>query len=421
MPSPQPEAPKSSHRIWLIAAGVLVALAVIPLLRPSAPSRETHIESAHTAHSPVIPEPSKTQRPTKDKRDDAPPPAFPSRTWIVPADFDVLLANHGRKNLAESDPFAPDAGVESQSIPRGHLYIQETIMDCGIRFPPGTSATLDITTGILEVHNHAESLQIIDELIAAIGPMDLWVMDPTLFQTKAPPPDPRIKTNREKLKNIIIPEVNFQNTTFGEAVEYLQKRSLELDPEELGIRIHIKNPPPQPADSRDEALDQEAGLGDTSIHSAVIRNLQLRNVPLATVLQYMTGTSRIRYRIDAEGVTVLSIMERDLLTRRWHVDPVLIKRFRELPHFSGGGDIDPFAPDDTPPALAKEQWLARQEKMPLIDLCKDSGISFPPDAQIRHTPASGELTITNTPDNLELAQRLFTWLALKESKARAGF
>ena len=417
----KPNTLRSSHCIWLIAAGILVALAVIPLLRPSAPRRESHIENTHTSHSLIVPEPSKTQRPTKDTRDDVPPPAFPSQSWLVPADFDVLLANHGYENHDEIDPFAPDAKGESDAIPQGHLYIRETIMDCGIPFPPGTSASLDITTGILEVHNTPESLNLIDDLITEIGPMDLWTMDPTLFQTNDPPPDPRIRINTEKLRTIIIPEVHFEGATFGEAIAHLQQRSRELDPEELGLRIRIKNPPPLPVDPQDEALDQEVGLGPISIQSAVIRDLHLRNVPLAVVLQYMMDTSGIRYRIDAEGVTVLSVMEREILTRHWHVDPVLIKRFRDMPHFSYGGDIDPFAPDDTPPALAKEKWLAQLQQMPLIDLCKDSGISFPPGTQIRHTPATGELVITNTPDNLELAQRLFTWLALKESKARAGF
>ncbi len=101
MPRPKPNTLRSSHRIWLIAAGVLIALVAIPLLKPSTPSREAHHETSHTSDGAIVPEPSKTQRPTKDTRKEE-PPAFPSRTWIVPADFDVLLAKHGYKR----DPFS---------------------------------------------------------------------------------------------------------------------------------------------------------------------------------------------------------------------------------------------------------------------------------------------------------------------------
>jgi hypothetical protein len=81
--------------------------------------------------------------------------------------------------------------------------------------------------------------------------------------------------------------------------------------------------------------------------------------------------------------------------------------------------MDPFAPDDVPP-LTPSEWREQRSRIPLIDLLKDSGVSFPPETEVQYTGPSSTLTITNNPSNLELIEALFTQLAMEESKARAN-
>jgi hypothetical protein len=92
-----------------------------------------------------------------------------------------------------------------------------------------------------------------------------------------------------KLKNIILPVVNFEDTQVDQAVDFLRLRSVELDaaqpdPEKKGLNIVLLIPP------------------DTDCPS--IKQLRLRNVPIGVALKYVADAAKMRVSVES-GVVVL--------------------------------------------------------------------------------------------------------------------
>lgn len=122
-----------------------------------------------------------------------------------------------------------------------------------------------------------------------------------------------------KLRTIVIPSVSFKDTTLEEAVDFLRKRSIELDTTELdparkGLNILVRRAAEKPG----------AASGKETVKPADIRikELQLRNVPLAEVLRYICEVTRMRYKVDDFAVTLIDPNEpEDLFNRTFRVPP----------------------------------------------------------------------------------------------------
>jgi hypothetical protein len=102
----------------------------------------------------------------------------------------------------------------------------------------------------------------------------------------------------EKLKRIIIPRMDLQDTTVEEAIDFLRLRAAELDATELdparkGLNFVI---------IRTGANTAPASGGDPALRR--IRELRLRNVPLAVAIKYVCDQTNLRCRIDDFAVTL---------------------------------------------------------------------------------------------------------------------
>ena len=157
-----------------------------------------------------------------------------------------------------------------------------------------------------------------------------------------------------KLKNMIIPVVDFDDTTVEEAIDFLRQRAAELDKWELdpvkkGINFVIRKPRIGGGGAPDAELDIEGGLGAIDPGSARVKELKLRNVPLSSVLQYICEQARLRFKVDDFAVTLLPIGSaegEDVLTRKWKVPPTFLNDIGTGGDGDGGADADPFAADD---------------------------------------------------------------------------
>lgn len=107
-----------------------------------------------------------------------------------------------------------------------------------------------------------------------------------------------------KLKEIIIPKVEFDNTPLQDALRYLNQMSNELGD---GVNIILNAPE----------------SGDTKI------TLKLTNVPLVEALRYTASLARLKYRIDSNAVVLLPLKPK--------LDP--IKEGWEAPAHLGEGVI----------------------------------------------------------------------------------
>jgi beta-lactamase regulating signal transducer with metallopeptidase domain len=98
----------------------------------------------------------------------------------------------------------------------------------------------------------------------------------------------------KKLNSIIIPRIEFQDTTVEEAIEFLRLRaaeldSLESDPARKGVNFVIRHPRPAPA----------KGVAAPPL---LIRELKVRNVSLGRAIQYICELANLRYTVDDTAV-----------------------------------------------------------------------------------------------------------------------
>ncbi len=215
-----------------------------------------------------------------------------------------------------------------------------------------------------------------------------------------------------KLNQIIIPDVKLNNITVEEAVEFLRLRSIELDntvidESQKGINFVVRTPKTLGEDGGaagdDEALGGGDGFGDATDPNAIlIKNLELRQVPLRVALQYICDEAKLRYKVDEFAVTLLPITEgedADIVQRRWTVPPTFetfITTSGGGEGGGGGGDPDPFAAsDDNGPA-------GIEPRKDIVTLLKENGVSFPPNSSASFLKSSSTLIVRNTPTNLEL-------------------
>ena len=207
-----------------------------------------------------------------------------------------------------------------------------------------------------------------------------------------------------KLNQIIIPDVKLNNITVEEAVEFLRLRSIELDntvidESQKGINFVVRTPKTLGEDGGaagdDEALDGGDGFGDATDPNAIlIKNLELKNVPLRVALQYICDEAKLRYKVDEFAVTLLPITEgedADIVQRRWTVPPT----FETFITTSGGGegggaggDPDPFAAGDDNGAAGIEP------RKDIVTLLKENGVSFPPNSSASFLKSSSTLILS---------------------------
>ncbi|MEM9236140.1 MAG: Amuc_1098 family type IV pilus outer membrane protein [Verrucomicrobiota bacterium] len=206
----------------------------------------------------------------------------------------------------------------------------------------------------------------------------------------------------QKLRNIVIPIIDFEDTSVEEAVDYLRVRSIELDtdtidPSQKGINFVIR----KPRGGGDDGLD--AGGGAAEVGTARINELRLRNVPLAEALNYICEATRLRWSVDDFAVTIKPATEtgEDLFTRTFNVPPDFVARISDSAGGGGGGgNDDPFAAPDDGGSSALKPIKSVTEAL------KDNGVKFPPDATAQFLRANSKLIVKNTPSNLDLVETL---------------
>ena len=121
----------------------------------------------------------------------------------------------------------------------------------------------------------------------------------------------------EKLKRIIIPSVEFENTTLEEATQFLTVQCSELDttepdPTRKGVNFVLPRPAPKP--------DEGFPSGTAKPDAVRIKSLRLRNVPVDVLLRYICDATHMRYKVDDFAVTfVPQTAPEDLFTREFSI------------------------------------------------------------------------------------------------------
>ncbi len=213
-----------------------------------------------------------------------------------------------------------------------------------------------------------------------------------------------------KLQTIIVPKIDFEDTTVEEAIEFLRLRAFELDVSELdparkGVNFVIRRP--RAAASSPDAGIPAGGeglpLAGTDLGSLRVRELRIRNVPLATALKYICDQTKLRYKVDDFAVTLVPATEvgEEIFTRTFLVPPDF-----QTSLDSGEGaaavDNDPFS---SQPSVGGGGARSLQPRRPIMELLKSAGIVFV-DGTSATLSASGTLLVTNTPSELDKVEQL---------------
>ena len=258
-------------------------------------------------------------------------------------------------------------------------------------------------------HTRAELLGQVDAAWELAVPADAPLVDQGNFGSDAMSSGVAYIT--AKLKNIIIPRIDFEDTTVEEAIDFLRLRAAELDTTELdparkGVNFVIRRPKPTAA-AGDAGVPAGGGdalpLAVTDPGALRVRELRIRNVPLAVALKYICDQTKLRTKVDDFAVTLVPLAEggEDSFTRTFRVPP----DFNTALDSSGGGAdggaaaVDPFA--ETKPG-GTATLTARK---PILELLKNAGIVFA-DGSSATLSNSGVLLVTNTPTELDKVEQL---------------
>ncbi len=194
---------------------------------------------------------------------------------------------------------------------------------------------------------------------------------------------------QEKLRGIVLPEVQLVETPLREVLTYLVARSRELDllspPDQRGVNILLST-------------------DDAAVASLPI-SLQLRNAPLGTVLDYVAQLSRMKYRVDEYAVRLVPLAAPDTRT-------LITKSYRVPPNFistggtgAGGGD-DPFGAADPFAGVGAVPASTLQKKLTAEEFLKLNGVAFGEGATAEFVAATSTLLVRNTTDQLDLIEAM---------------
>ena len=217
--------------------------------------------------------------------------------------------------------------------------------------------------------------------------------------------------NLMKLKNIVIPTVDFENTTVEEAIEFLRTRSRSLDSStagEKGVNFIIRNNQgggssvSKPA-TEELDLDIEEGAAApaaSTAKSAVIPELKLKNVPMLEVLKFITENTGMRYKIEDYAVVILPSgqSDTDLFNKNFSVPPNFHTALQN--DEGGAAEADPFGGggEDTGGKI--------KPRGNIKDLLSKAGVTFPDGTSATFIPTSSTLVVRNTPGNLDMIEQL---------------
>jgi general secretion pathway protein D len=262
-------------------------------------------------------------------------------------------------------------------------------------------------------HTRSELLMQVDEAWALSVPAELPNLEMSNDTSNAPSGGVAFIT--EKLRRIIIPSINFEaGTSLEEAVDFLRLRAgeldtLEINPDQKGINIVIQSPRANTVGGSelDAAEGETPLLGGSDLGGLVLNDtVRLRNVPLATALEYICDMTnpKLRFKVDDFAVTLVpqTNTAEELFTRTFRVPPDFANNLNTSDGDGAAADtVDPFAPE------SGGSGGSLKPRPSIIELLKKSGIVFN-EGSSATLGASGSLLVTNTPSELDKIDQLIT-------------
>ena len=222
------------------------------------------------------------------------------------------------------------------------------------------------------------------------NPVNPNILKPRDEASMAPANISNIARMEEKLNNIVIDRVNFDESSIEDAINFLQAKAKELDPEGRGLNFVLKTTSATVA----APSDGQASGDQVTIESIDTRRitLNLENLPLAAVLDLIAKQADLIYRVEEYAILIAPASE--------NIDALFTRTFPVPAGFIGakieskdGGD------------LSESVDIARQEVKTKLETY---GVQFPPGASANYLPNGSLLVVRNTLDNLALIESVIS-------------
>lgn len=195
-----------------------------------------------------------------------------------------------------------------------------------------------------------------------------------------------------KLSRIIIPKYIVENVTLLEAVDVLRARTMENDVFELvqdlkGINITVNLGDPMASPAK-QILEKRF-------------DLKLANVPVESILKYITSMTQTGFRYDDHAVTIhhRGATGGGLISRTYRVPPDFVSNLSAGATRQAAEDEDIF---NTKPE--KNGMLA--QRMGVQEALAQQGVSFSDGASVTYNPSSNSLLVINTANNHDIIQQI---------------
>lgn len=189
----------------------------------------------------------------------------------------------------------------------------------------------------------------------------------------------------QKLKDIFL-SLDFNSATIEEATNFLSIESKRLDPDHKGVNFII-----QPEAST----------------TAKPVSITLNNVPLGEALRYVCQLANVKFKVQDYAISIVPFSQStdDLVNRTFIVQP----NFVAPPAATGTIESAASALLGTRP-IAQDTTTAPPVDESSGDTVREAliakGVKFPPGASAVYTPTTGQLTVVDTPDQMELLEEL---------------
>ena len=180
----------------------------------------------------------------------------------------------------------------------------------------------------------------------------------------------------DKLDSIIIPKIDFNDSSIRDALEFIKRKAHLLDTSEpKGINIVLKIKPDSPEASSQITL----GLSD---------------VPLRAALDYVARAANLKIKVEPHAVVIVPQAESTdiLITKEYKVPPSFIQSLpgKAAPVRSAGSG--------TQSVIAARSGA--------LEYLEAQGVTFPEGASANYIPSTSRLIVKNTQDQLELIDTL---------------
>jgi general secretion pathway protein D len=265
-----------------------------------------------------------------------------------------------------------------------------------------------------------------------------WQMPVRKFQTKIDSDvyitnDDAAGTARinAKLARIVLPKLEFREATIREALDFLKRKSAELDvtepdPAKRGVSFVLKldaggvgaapvpsaipaAPPGIPGlepipGAVAPAPEAAAPIGGGVAPGDARITISLQNIPLIEALKYVTSLANLKYKVEPYAVAIVpsTASTETLIQKEYKVPPGFITRIAS--NNDAGAGLTPAAPaGGGDPTGAGRSIVGRIDAKEFL---MQNGVTFPEGTSATYIAQTSRLIVRNTTENLDLIDTL---------------